>query len=81
MGRFLIKKGNVKKKELEYIKITSQLNAILKDIWKTSLDFDSRIKLNNSLKLETILQSNNLSQIKDEIFQSRGKPQFGMKTV
>lgn len=41
MDRFLIKKGNgkEKKKELEYTKIT---HALFKDMWKTSLDFDSR---------------------------------------
>lgn len=43
MDRFLIKKEmeRKKKKELEYTKIT---HALFKDMWKTSLDFDSRIK-------------------------------------
>lgn len=40
MDRFLIKKEmERKKKELEYTKIT---HALFKDMWKTSLDFDSR---------------------------------------
>lgn len=40
MDRFLIKNGK-EKTELEYTKIT---HALFKDMWKTSLDFDSRIK-------------------------------------